>query len=287
MAALTVRGIQEQGVQAMTKHFIGYEQQSHRLAANNISAVSSNIDDRTMHEIYLWPFASAVHAGTASVMCSYNKLNNSGSCQNSKALNGILKGELGFQGWVISDWGAQDSGVASAMAGLDVAMPSSKYWGAKGEILAEAVRNGSVSAERITDMATRIVAGWYHLGQDQGYPELGVGMPISFTEPREIVYARDPKSKPVLLSGAIESNVLVKNINNALPLKKPKLLSIFGYDAPAPAAQNTPFQRPEFIKNNGWIWGATGVNISSYNDILYGRESLPGISLGGTLITGG
>lgn len=55
-------------------------------------------------------------------MCSYNKLNNSGACQNSKALNGLLKTELGFPGWVVSDWGAQTSGVGSALAGLDVTM---------------------------------------------------------------------------------------------------------------------------------------------------------------------
>ncbi|RSL50242.1 hypothetical protein CEP53_008875 [Fusarium sp. AF-6] len=88
------------------------------------------MDDRTMHELYLWPFADAVHAGTASVMCSYNGLNNSDACQNSKALNGLLKTELGFQGWVISDWGAQRAGLSSAEAGLDVPMPSSETnWG--------------------------------------------------------------------------------------------------------------------------------------------------------------
>lgn len=66
------------------------------------------------------PFADAVRAGTGSIMCSYNQGNNSYACQNSKWLNGILKSELGFQGFVMSDWGAQKGGVASAMAGLDV-----------------------------------------------------------------------------------------------------------------------------------------------------------------------
>jgi beta-glucosidase len=77
---------------------------------------------------------------------SYNRLNNSHACQNSKALNRILKTELGFQGWVLSDWGAQPSGVGSALAGLDVTMPNfNGKWAARGELLAQAVRNESVS----------------------------------------------------------------------------------------------------------------------------------------------
>lgn len=85
-------------------------------------------------------------------MCSYNKLNNSEACQNSKSLNGLLKGELGFQGFVVSDWSAQSSGVGSALAGLDVAMPSSSVWG---DNLTLAISNGSVNATRLDDMATR------------------------------------------------------------------------------------------------------------------------------------
>lgn len=85
-------------------------------------------------------------------MCSYNKLNNSGACQNSKALNGLLKGELGFQGFVMSDWDAQSSGVGSALSGLDVAMPSSEYWG---DNLVLAVSNGTVNETRLDDMVTR------------------------------------------------------------------------------------------------------------------------------------
>ena len=85
-------------------------------------AISSNIDDRAMHEIYAWPFAESIRAGVASVMCSYQMVNNSYACQNSKLMNGILKDEMGFQGFVQSDWLGQRSGVASALAGLDVSM---------------------------------------------------------------------------------------------------------------------------------------------------------------------
>lgn len=93
-----------------------------------------------------------VHAGTGSIMCSYNRVNNSYGCQNSKTLNGILKGELDFQGFVISDWGAQHAGVATANAGLDLTMPDAGFWGTT---LVTMVLNGSVSEERVTDMATR------------------------------------------------------------------------------------------------------------------------------------
>lgn len=79
---------------------------------NITETVSSNIDDKAMHELYLWPFADAVRAGVGSVMCSYQQINNSYGCQNSKTLNGLLKGELGFQGFVMSDWQAQHSGVS-------------------------------------------------------------------------------------------------------------------------------------------------------------------------------
>jgi len=64
--------------------------------------VSSNVDDRTIHELYLWPFQNAVKSGVSSVMCSYNRINSSYACQNSKTLNGLLKSELGFQGYVSS-----------------------------------------------------------------------------------------------------------------------------------------------------------------------------------------
>jgi beta-glucosidase len=89
------------------KHYIGNEQETNRNPIGNVSALSSNIDDKTLHELYLWPFADAVHAGAGCIMCSYNRINNSYACQNSKILNGLLKTELGFEGFVVTDWGAQ------------------------------------------------------------------------------------------------------------------------------------------------------------------------------------
>lgn len=130
-AAQTIMGIQQNGVQASLKHFIANEQETQRLPSTSkngttIEAVSSNIDDRTMHELYLWPFADGVRVGVSSIMCSYNRLNSSYGCQNSKALNGLLKTELGFQGYVVSDWGATHAGVDAVNAGLDMDMPGTR-----------------------------------------------------------------------------------------------------------------------------------------------------------------
>ena len=134
MFAESIMGIEEAGVQACAKHFVGNEQETQRNPSGFlgsepgpngeiIEAVSSNIDDRTMHELYVWPFANGVRAGASSIMCVYNRLNESYGCQNSKILNGILKDELDFQGYVVSDWLATHSGVASIEAGLDMNMP--------------------------------------------------------------------------------------------------------------------------------------------------------------------
>lgn len=230
-------GMQE-SVIACVKHFIGNEQETDRIPPSLIpnsfnQSTSSNIDDKTMHELYMWPFADAFYAGAGAVMCSYNRINGSYGCQNSKALNGLLKEELGFQGFVLSDWGAQHSGLSSADAGMDVAMPDSSYW--ENGNLTLMVNNGSLSQSRLDDMAIRIIAAWHRFAQLE---EPGFGMPISLVEPHKFVDARDPAAQDTWLQAAIEGHVLVKNTDNALPLKKPKVLSLFGYDGPAPTVNS-------------------------------------------------
>jgi beta-glucosidase len=170
-----IRGIQEMGVIATAKHFVGNEQEHLRRSAQSewfvLNSLSSNIDDRKLHELYAWPFADAIRAGVGSVMCSLNQINNSYACDNSKLINNILKDEMGFQGFVQSDWLGQHSGVASALAGLDMSMPGDgldwsdgdPLWGSH---LSKAVLNGSVPVSRLNDMVMRIVATWYQLGQD-------------------------------------------------------------------------------------------------------------------------
>ncbi|CAG8959505.1 hypothetical protein HYFRA_00001404 [Hymenoscyphus fraxineus] len=263
----TIRGVQDQGVTTSVKHYIANEQENFRnptvygnVTSNiTVESVSTNIDDKTMHELYLWPFVDAIQAGTGSVMCSYQRINNSYACHNSKSQNGILKGELGFEGFIVSDWGAQHTGWTSAEGGLDVAMPNSnRYWGAKGELLAAAVTNGSLPEARVTDMATRIVASWYQMGQDVGFPEVGLWKAADYYGPHKAVNARDPASKPILLQGAIEGHVLVKNVNKTLPFKKPQMLSIFGYDAIATSA-STQLQRTRPPAGTAYVNGTLSV----------------------------
>ncbi|KAK5110886.1 hypothetical protein LTR85_000696 [Meristemomyces frigidus] len=295
----TVVGLQ-QSVIACVKHFVGYEQETNRLAPRKISgarnvSVSSNMDDKTLHELYLWPFQDAVRAGAGAIMCSYNQLNGSSACQNSKALNGVLKGELGFQGLVVGDWGAQESGLASAEAGLDMALPSSTYW--ENGNLTLMVANGSLAQSRLDDMATRILATWYRYAR---FEDPGFGVPINLFAAHDFVDARDPASKDILLQAGVEGHVLVKNVNGALPLEKPKYLGIYGYDALA-FTQNAPL--PKGTSASGftkWAYGLENTQVmpgvgyfsDDYLALLFlssttWDEPVPGVALNGTMISGG
>ena len=178
LMAETIKGTQDAGVIATAKHYIVNEQEHFRQVAeavgngyNITETSSSNVDDKTMHEMYLWPFADAVRAGVGAVMCSYNQINNSYACQNSHLLNKLLKHELGFQGFVMTDWGAHHSGVESSLAGLDMSMPGDvtftdgmSYFGTN---LTVGVLNGTVPEWRVDDMAVRIMSAFYKVGRDR------------------------------------------------------------------------------------------------------------------------
>jgi len=175
-----------------------------------------------------------------------------------------------------------DTGLSSAAAGLDVAMPSSSFWGVDGGNLTQAVKNGSLAESRVTDMATRLVASWYQMGQDVGFPARGIGMPSIFYTPHPPVYARDPSSKQFLIDGALEGHVLVKNVNNALPLKKPKLLSVYGYDAPSPLEMNVGGLND--LIGGTWVYGYESV--LDYLSFISGAPATQ-IAFNGTIISGG
>ncbi|EPE29989.1 (Trans)glycosidase [Glarea lozoyensis ATCC 20868] len=185
----SVLGLQDAGVQATAKHFILNEQEILRNAFSfpngsvQYEAISSNVDDRTLHELYMWPFANAIHSHAAAVMCSYQRINGSYACQNSKVLNGYLKTELGFQGYVMSDWFAVHSGVASIEAGLDMDMPgftlpfllgNGPYESFLGTNVSNAISNGTVGMDRLDDMITRIMTPYYALHQDEDIPPIAV-----------------------------------------------------------------------------------------------------------------
>jgi beta-glucosidase len=246
------------GVANEIQHWLAQEQEYRRRPGDEGEAVSSNIDDRTLHELYAWPFMDALREGAASLMCSYQRINNSYGCQNSALMNGILKTELGFEGFVVSDWDAQHAGVASANAGLDVVMPVPKFWG---DNLTEAVNNGSVSAERLDDMNARLLAAYFYLNQDKDFPDNAV-FPYNVQHP--IVDVQEDHASLIREIGAA-GTVLVKNTNNTLPLRNPRFLNIYGYDA---EVKSTPWNNPSrfgggYEENFGWS------------------------TLNGTLITGG
>lgn len=293
-----VRGLQE-NVISCVKHFIGNEQETNRNPPSLITgaynqSLSANIDDKTLHELYLWPFQDAVRAGVGAVMCAYNRFNDSYACQNSYTQNGLLKGELGFEGFIVSDWGAQHTGLASANAGLDMTMPSSVYWELGN--LSLAVTNGSLAQTRLDDMATRIVAAWYRLEGfgNGGFENPGFGLPIDLTIPHTVIDARNPASKNTLFQSAVEGHVLVKN-EGVLPLQKPKFLSIFGYDAVA-ATQNTypggAFDKWSFNLENTQVYPNGTIFTDAELEYIFlssfpADQRGPGVSLNGTMISGG
>ncbi|KAH7276218.1 hypothetical protein MRS44_005609 [Fusarium solani] len=251
----SVLGIQSVGVQACSKHYIGNEQETQRTSSIQgndtvIHAISSNIDDRTLHELYLWPFADAVKAGTASIMCSYNRVNGNYSCANSQ-LMAILKEELAFPGYVVSDWYATDGTASHANAGLDIEMPGNvsalagpSYFG---DLLLSAVKDGQVPESRLDDMAERVLTPYFLLGQDNNYPTVDPASGASFSiyqygHKSELllnypkVPARDVRGNHAKLIRQLGAagTVLLKNVNGTLPLTNQKEIGVFGNDASYP-----------------------------------------------------
>lgn len=255
LAHEAIQGVQEERVIATIKHFIGNEQDHYRRAEEWIDGfnftdlklpISSNIDDRALHELYMWPFADAVRAGVGSVMCSYNNVNGTQACQNSDLLNGKLKSELGFQGFVMSDWFAQASGVSSALAGMDMSMPGTDadkletvFWG---EQLTRMVANGTLPESRLDDMVLRILTPLIYFGIDDRKPNFGsfvnttVGSPYPAAKnpkqvPDQIVNhhldVRNQFTANVALEGARGAIVLLVN-NGVLPLKNKSTIGVFG-----------------------------------------------------------
>lgn len=238
----TIKGMQGSGVQATAKHYILNEQELNR------ETLSSSVDDRSMHELYLWPFADAVYAGVASVMCSYNKINGTWACENDGILDGLLKGELGFKGYVMSDWGAQHTTVQSANTGLDMTMPGSDYNGGTilwGPQLTSVVESGQVSETRLDDMVTRILAAWYLVGQDSGYPSINIQADVQGSHKTNVrAVARD-------------GIVLLKNTGSILPLSKPSKIALVGSAAVVnPAGANACTDRACNTGSLGMGWGS-------------------------------
>ncbi len=211
MAAAEIKGIQSEGPIADANMYLTMNQESNRGKINSV------VDERTLQEIYLPPFAAAVSGGdVGTFMCAYVKTNDVYSCENPHVLNGLLKKQIGFEGWVMSDWGATHSTVGSAEGGLDQEMPSDKYYG---QALKAAVENGQVSVATLDEHVRRILVTMFRHGL---FDKEQTG--------NWSANARSPKHDLFSRKAAEQGIVLLKNRGDILPLAGVSSLAVIGAD---------------------------------------------------------
>ncbi len=221
MAAAEIKGIQREGPIADANMYLTMNQEINR------GKMDSVVDERTLQEIYLPPYAAAVWGGdVGTFMCAYVKTNGVYSCENPHLLNGLLKQQTGFQGWVMSDWGATHSTVASAKAGFDQEMPGGKYYG---QALKTAVENGQVSVANLDEHVRRILVMMFQHGL--------------FDKPQPgnwSTNARSAKHDVFSRKAAEQGTVLLKNQGNILPLSGVSSIAVIGADGGTkPQAEGT------------------------------------------------
>lgn len=214
MGVAYIKGLQDERVVATVKHFAGNNQEWDR---NN---VSSDIDERTLQEIYLPAFKAAVQeAGAGSVMTSYNLVNGVYASQNVHLNNEILKRDWGFDGFVMSDWSSTYDAVGAANGGLDLEMPRAKFMNR--DNLLPALANGKVKQEVIDDKVKRILRVIFRFGFfDKQQMDKSVPMD-------------NPEAAATALELARSGIVVLKNTGNLLPLdmQKIKTLAVIGPNA--------------------------------------------------------
>jgi beta-glucosidase len=228
-AVQIVRGVQSQHVIVTLKHFIANSQETDR--GTGSATDSSDVDKRTLEEIYAPQYDAAIKQGGAmGAMCSYNRINGVYSCQDPKTLGGILDRQFGFKGFVVSDWGATHSTVGSAKAGLDIEMnitPGTFF----GPALQTAIENGQVPIATLNGMVLRILRAMFTVGVFNHPP---AAQPAAFA-------ASVSTSAHVALARQIseEGTVLLKNVNGVLPLSgRDKTIALIGTDAGPVGAEN-------------------------------------------------
>ncbi len=222
--AAEITGIQSQGEMAQVKHYIAYD------GGNNVE-----VDSQTLHEIYLQPFTDAVDAGVSSVMCSYNEINGYQSCGNGTTLTQILRNELGFKGFVTSDWGA-NHGTTYINAGLDLEMPGGggptgislpSYFSSAA--MKAAIKSGSVQESRVTEAAGRILYEMDRFGL------------LSGKSKHTVTPLNTKADEATVLTTAKDSAVLLQNTGSTLPLSAKALsgLALIGPGAGQTIATNS------------------------------------------------
>ena len=213
MATSYINGVQSKNIGTSLKHFLLNNQEYRRMSS------SSDVDERTMREIYLAPFEGAVvNAKPWTVMCSYNKINGVFASENPRTLTDILRKEWGFTGYVVSDWGAVNDRIAGLKAGLELEMPSSR--GINDKRIVEAVKNGSLD-EKILDRAVERMLTIHNRYIENRKPEVGYDKEEHHQLARKI---------------SSESMVLLKN-DGILPLDKKDDIAFIGQFAKTPRFQ--------------------------------------------------
>jgi beta-glucosidase len=196
MVVPEIQGIQSHPVQATIKHFIANNQEYRRFT------IDVRVDERTLHEIYLPPFEAAVRDGAvAAAMASFNRVNGTFAAEHPGLLTDLLRDELGFRGWVMSDYEATWSTAAAANAGLDQEQPAGRFWGPR---LAAAATDGEVAPETLDEMVRRILR-----------PMIGLGL---IERPVEIGPVAAEAHAATALQIAEQGIVLLKNTDGLLPL---------------------------------------------------------------------
>lgn len=240
LGAAMVRGIQSRGVGACLKHFAANSQEHARMVSDSV------VDERTLRELYLAPFEHVVrHARPWSVMTAYNKLNGVYCSEHEWLLREVLRGEWGFDGAVVSDWGAMSSSVASVRAGLDLCMPGPRRDHARA--LVEAVRSGELEEGCVNEAASHIERLARRVKACQAEGSIGSAPALSLTD-EEFYRAHADLAR----EAAAQSAVLLKN-DGVLPLNPDAKVAVIGAFARMPRYQGSGSSRinPKIIDN---IW---------------------------------
>jgi len=237
MAVGVIKGIQSQQVLATAKHYAANNQEFER------NKLSSDVDERTLREIYLPAFEASVReAKVGAIMDSYNLVNGVHSTQNHHINVDVLRQDWGFDGIVMSDWDATYDGIASANNGLDLEMPAGKFMN-KGTLI-PAIKDGKVSEATIDEKVRRILRKAIEYGFFDR-PQTDTSVPVYSQEGREVA-----------LQEAREGIVLLKNERDLLPLHNASLktLAVIGPNAfpPVPggggSSQTKPFNSVSFLE---------------------------------------
>jgi beta-glucosidase len=225
IAVAFVRGLQAAGVAGCVKHYVCNDSEFQR------HTISSEVPERALRELYLRPFEAAVkRAGVWSVMSAYNKINGTYASANDQLLNEVLKGEWGFEGFVVSDWFGTQGCAESANGGLDLEMPApARAWG---DALVEAVGSGAVDEAKVDDKVRRILEVAERTGafETAGQPEP--------PEREEDL----PEHRAIARRTAAEAMVLLQNQGAVLPLRSAGMGAIRRLAVIGPNARNTAIQ---------------------------------------------